>query len=237
MRSTKSPCFFSVSPSFFEPNEITGSKSLKVTGDVAEEFGSNHSEKTTGDYYVHARNIVLEADVGLTINVGGNFVTINSAGVSITGTMVNINSGGMALKGSPATLVPPTEPKAPAVADDAKPGGDQAPAGGGSGTGPAAQGGGSAASNAPRHDPSARPSSSPAAGGAPAQQPHFIELELLDEEDQPVAGEPYEITLPDGSTLASGTTDEKGRARVDNIDPGQCQIRFPRIDKSALERK
>lgn len=62
----------------------------------------------------------------------------------------------------------------------------------------------------------------------------WIEIELVDEEDNPVPGERYEITVPDG-TVASGTLDENGFARVDGIDPGTCQVTFPELDKSAWE--
>ena len=50
-------------------------------------------------------------------------------------------------------------------------------------------------------------------------------------------GEPYSITLPDGSTVADGTLDEKGRARVDNIDPGTCKVTFPNLDEEAWQPK
>ncbi len=63
----------------------------------------------------------------------------------------------------------------------------------------------------------------------------WIEIELVDEEDQPVPGERYEITLPDGS-VARGTLDQYGFARVDGIDPGNCRITFPRLDQEAWER-
>lgn len=62
----------------------------------------------------------------------------------------------------------------------------------------------------------------------------WIEIELVDEEDQPVPGEKYRITLPDGK-VAEGTLDEKGFARVDAIVPGTCQITFPNLDKDAWE--
>jgi len=42
----------------------------------------------------------------------------------------------------------------------------------------------------------------------------WIEIELVDEEDNPVPGEKYKITLPDGK-VAQGTLDGKGFARVD----------------------
>lgn len=64
------------------------------------------------------------------------------------------------------------------------------------------------------------------------EEKSWIEIELLDEDDHPVPGEKYEITLPDGS-VAQGTLDEKGFARVEGIDPGTCQITFPELDQEA----
>lgn len=63
----------------------------------------------------------------------------------------------------------------------------------------------------------------------------WIEIELVDEEDEPVPGEKYEVTLPDGS-VKKGTLDQQGFARVDYIDPGTCQITFPDLDKDAWEK-
>ena len=62
----------------------------------------------------------------------------------------------------------------------------------------------------------------------------WIEIELVDEEDQPVPGEKYKITLPDGS-VAKGTLDENGFARIEGIEPGTCQITFSELDKDAWE--
>jgi hypothetical protein len=62
----------------------------------------------------------------------------------------------------------------------------------------------------------------------------WIEIELVDEEDQPVPGERYKVEVPDGS-VAEGTLDEKGFARIDGIDPGTCKITFPELDKEAWE--
>ncbi|HWV99918.1 MAG TPA: carboxypeptidase-like regulatory domain-containing protein [Candidatus Acidoferrum sp.] len=64
----------------------------------------------------------------------------------------------------------------------------------------------------------------------------WIEIKLVDEENEPVPGEPYSITLPDGETVASGTLDEKGFARIDGIDPGTCQITFPQRDTEAWKK-
>ena len=62
----------------------------------------------------------------------------------------------------------------------------------------------------------------------------WIEIELVDEADQPVAGERYKVTLPDGS-VAEGTLDEKGLAKIKEIEPGSCKITFPDLDKDAWE--
>jgi hypothetical protein len=61
------------------------------------------------------------------------------------------------------------------------------------------------------------------------EQKTWIEIELLDEFGTPVLSEPYTLRLPDGSTRR-GTLDRLGRARVDGIEPGMCEVSFPRID-------
>ena len=78
-------------------------------------------------------------------------------------------------------------------------------------------------------------SSSDSPDGTPTDSPkQWVEIQMLDEENNPVAGEPYQITLPDG-TVDSGTTDGSGVARVEGIDPGSCQITFPNRDQDAWE--
>ena len=62
----------------------------------------------------------------------------------------------------------------------------------------------------------------------------WIELQLVYESNGlPVAGMAYEVTLPDGTTVSGGSTDDQGVGRVDHIDPGSCQISFPGLDKEA----
>jgi hypothetical protein len=63
----------------------------------------------------------------------------------------------------------------------------------------------------------------------------WIEIELVDEDDNPVPGEKYEIELPDGS-VASGTLDGEGFARVEGFEPGQCKISFPEYDKNDWDK-
>ncbi len=69
----------------------------------------------------------------------------------------------------------------------------------------------------------------------PEPQPRsWIEIELVDDAGKPVPGEKYRIELPDG-TVREGTLDSQGQARVDGIDPGNCQITFPELDEATWE--
>ena len=61
----------------------------------------------------------------------------------------------------------------------------------------------------------------------------WIEIEMVGEDDKPIPGEKYKITLPD-DTVAQGTLNEKGFARIEGIaEPGTCKVTFPDIDKEA----
>ena len=45
-----------------------------------------------------------------------------------------------------------------------------------------------------------------------------------------MAGQRFELTLPDGSTVIPGTLDSKGKLRLDNLDPGQCSFSLPALE-------
>jgi hypothetical protein len=64
----------------------------------------------------------------------------------------------------------------------------------------------------------------------------WIEVEMVDEDGKPVTGQIYKVTLSDGETVAEGTLDEKGLARIEGIEPGDCKVTFPRLDKDAWEK-
>jgi len=220
-----------------EAISITGSHSLAVTGDVIEEFKGNHSSQVTQNLYLKAMQVVIEAAVGLTIKAGASFITIDPSGIAISGEpMVQINSAGSALSGSPGSLVSPLSPTDATDAADAQAGQTTSVSGQGSTPAsmsldtisPATPGKKSAASDAPTHDPD---------DPANKDKKHYIEIKLVDDNGDPVPGEPYKITLPDGTTVADGTLDDKGFARVDNIDPGTCQVTFPNLDKDSWSEK
>ena len=221
--------------------EVTGSQSLKVSGDVAEQFGQNLSTQVSMAAYLKAgMTIVLEAPTGITLKCGGNSVVLDPSGVTIAasglvtiqGSMVMINSGpgSPPAQGQAGSLVPPMKPKDADEADKADPGEmdkikqQQIQ----QGTGKYGL-----VSLAPHKPPAPGQSSQQGA----EEKTHWIEIQLVGEDGKPVPGEEYKVTLPDGSTVASGTLDEKGKARVEGIDPGSCKVTFPNLDKSAWAPK
>jgi hypothetical protein len=64
----------------------------------------------------------------------------------------------------------------------------------------------------------------------------WIAIKMVDEADKPVTGMAYRVTLPDGETVAEGTLDEKGAARIEGIEPGNCKVTFPTLDKEAWKK-
>jgi hypothetical protein len=116
--------------------------------------------------------------------------------------------------GNAGTPVPPAEPEAALEADNARPGSaDQI----------AANERRNQAGQGKPHKPDRKKKS-------------WIEIELVDEDNHPVAGEAYKVVLPDGETSAEGTLDSEGLARIEGIDPGTCKITFPNLDKNAWRR-
>lgn len=61
----------------------------------------------------------------------------------------------------------------------------------------------------------------------------WIEIELTGVDGTPLPRERYWIKLPDGK-VREGRTDAQGRARFDGVDPGQCEVRWPDVDDSAM---
>lgn len=62
----------------------------------------------------------------------------------------------------------------------------------------------------------------------------WIEIILVDMEGKPVPGVKYRITPPGGSPV-EGRLNEHGQAGLYQIEPGNCKITFPDLDKDAWE--
>lgn len=200
--------------------KVGGKLSLSIAGDFGEEIGGNHSEKTTGKIYLKSdQEIVIEAASGVTLKCGGNFVKVDSSGVSILGTQVKLNSGGSAGSGSPASL---TSPEATIEAITATPGKDTTYA-------PQAE-------TLAAVEPPAG-TFQPAKVERPEPQPtSWVEIEMVDEEGQPWPDEYYEVTLPDGK-VREGYLNQKGLAHVLLPTAETCKVAFPRLDSEAWVRQ
>ena len=60
---------------------------------------------------------------------------------------------------------------------------------------------------------------------------HWIEIEVVGEDDSPVPWLLFEVRLPNGER-ASGCLDADGWARVDGIEQGgRCEVCFPEFDR------
>ena len=76
-----------------EAKEVGESHSFTVKGDVIEVFKANHSEATTGDYYLKADNVVIEGMTSVTIKVGGSSIAIAADGIALkTSGLIKIES-------------------------------------------------------------------------------------------------------------------------------------------------
>jgi type VI secretion system secreted protein VgrG len=114
--------------------QVKGDKNEKVTGATSLTTGEYHEKANTlhavdAGQEIHLKGgmkVVIEAGMQLSLKVGGNFVDIGPAGVSIQGTMVMINSGGAAGSGSGASPGAPVDPKEAETGKTA--GGQPAPA-------------------------------------------------------------------------------------------------------------
>ncbi len=67
-----------------------------------------------------------------------------------------------------------------------------------------------------------------------AKEKTWIEIELVGEDDKPVPGMAYRITVTDGKVV-EGKLDDEGKARIDGLDPGNCAVSFPELDRDAWE--
>ncbi len=81
------------------------------------------------------------------------------------------------------------------------------------------------------------PRAASTSSGPPQSGPKraWLEIVLRDEQNQPVPGARYRVTLPDGA-VKEGNLDRNGSARWDDLDPGACRVSFPDLDAKAWAR-
>jgi len=203
---------------------VEGTHSVTVDGDVVEKYGTNQKTEVTATRELKADSIRLEATTCIELKCGGSSIHITPGTIYIQGgPMVNINSGaGPAVSAVSAGATAPTEAKDAGGADKTDPGADVRYGGAPVPTPPVVP---------PKPAPPPKPSDED-----DKKKTSFIEIRLVDEEDNPIPGEKYKITLPDGKEK-EGTLDANGKAKVTGIDPGTCKITFPRLDLTTWQRK
>jgi type VI secretion system secreted protein VgrG len=96
----------------------------------------------------------------------------------------------------------------------------------------------STGNNSNTNNPNAGASSSAAQSSAEQDESKkaWVSVKLIDESGNAVAGEKYEVILPDG-TLAKGTLGMDGTAKVEGFEPGKCQVSFPNLVKGSVSQK
>jgi type VI secretion system secreted protein VgrG len=89
-----------------EAKEVGKSLSLTVKGDVIEVFKADHSEQTTGDYYLKGKTIVIEAMQNITLSVGSSYIAIESGAIEIqTGGQIKVQGSQAGVTGSALTEI------------------------------------------------------------------------------------------------------------------------------------
>ncbi|MCP4247585.1 MAG: type VI secretion system tip protein VgrG [bacterium] len=201
--------------------QIDGTHSIQVGGDVVQGFSNNCKTEVSGISTSTAASIKLEASAGIELKCGGSSIVLTPAAIFIVGgPLVNINtSAGPPVAPVTAMATSPAAVLEVAEADAVDPGRDTRYDGA-----------------EPEDSAGADTTGSESADDSSTDEDSWIEIELVDEADGPVAGEHYEIIGPDGSTIKTGTLDANGLAHVAVTDPGTCQISFPNLDCDAWER-
>jgi type VI secretion system secreted protein VgrG len=188
--------------------ETQGNLHVSVGKDVKISTQGRKTEYVGKKYAIlNSEGIVLASDTAITFEVKGNFIKLDASGVTIVGKQVMINSGGVA---DTWAWDSPDLLELPKAADKIDYGNNTS----------------YAMDAAPPADQTADEET----------ETSWIEIELVDDFGQPVPGETYQVTSPDGK-VRSGTLDDKGQARVRVKNAGECQITFPRLDMAVWERE
>jgi hypothetical protein len=68
------------------------------------------------------------------------------------------------------------------------------------------------------------------------EDPHWLEVKVVGEDDKPLSGVVCSIILPDGKVVRHATN-QLGLVRLEGITmPGSCKVTFPELDDAAWER-
>lgn len=210
---------------------IANAYSLDVGEDSVLKTGGDHTIEVTGELHIKASKIVFEGSQGISLKSGSSGAVVDSSGVSLKGSSVVADGqqvklasgpGSSASGASMGSVVTPTDATDAEEADEADPG-EIAEV--------------KARQKETTTGKYGRVKSTPfkaSEADSEAEERTWIEIELVDDNDVPVAGERYEIVVSDGRVIR-GTLDNKGFARIEGLEPGNCDIKFTALDKDAWE--
>jgi len=74
-----------------EDKEVQKDLCLTVKGNVEETFEKDHTEETTKNYTLKAKEVTIEGESKIELKVGGSTIKMDSGQIEIKGTMVKIN--------------------------------------------------------------------------------------------------------------------------------------------------
>ena len=106
-----------------QASAVGASRSFTVGGDVSEVFNANHNEATRGDYYLKARDIVMDIPTGITLECGGASLVITPSGVTLKGAQITLDGGLVKIAAGPGSSPAAGSPKpasTPAVPEQAR---------------------------------------------------------------------------------------------------------------------
>ena len=194
-----------------------------VAGDCLHRFLSNYKLEVGTTFHCKATSIKIEADSGIELKCGGSSIVLTPGGIFIDGPMVYIKSG----SGPPVApvIIPQLQPDTcedAGAADKSDPGKDVRYDG--------------AQYDYEPLQPPEEETKPPEEEEKEEKKKTWIEILLVNEAGEPVSGEEYEITTPDGQ-IKKGRTNAQGKAKITGIDPGECKICFPRLDEEAWQRR
>jgi len=205
--------------------KVTGTRSTDVGGDVVDKFGANHKHEVTQTYALKALGVKIEASTAIELKCGGSSIVLTPAAIFVMGgPLVNINCGaGPPVGPVTAMATSPQAAEDPGVADESEPGKDTT------------YGGGEELPTAESTEEVAGHEFEPPEEEEEERETTWVDLELVDEEEEPVAGEKYIVTDSAGKEF-KGTLDSNGKAHVTGIAIGEVSVSYPELDSGSWER-
>jgi type VI secretion system secreted protein VgrG len=202
---------------------IESADSSIVGEDRGEVVWKRHAvEAESTIHWLSLLDAVMEGVKSVTLKAPSGFVHIDESGITIKGALVKINSGGAAGVGGGSRPEEPEPPREVEAFDAPMPHGEPTPEG-------------EIADRRPRVDPAVKPVEPTGPEPAPTAALAWIEIRLVDDEGQPLAGELYRITTPDGRRR-DGYLNADGYAREEGFVPGMCKVAFPNIDRDTWNK-